>query len=210
MREHNRIASILSYKNRYWDDEKIYEEARSIVGATVQHIAYREFLPVVLGSHYERYSLNSNYHYDPTVDATISNEFATAAFRFGHTLIPRDFIRYSPRGSSPLSLHDTFFDPSTLYGAGSTHEKGTDPLVVGMTQQISEAADGNLVDAVRNRLFGDHLDLAALNIQRGRDHGIPGYNSYREFCGLRKVNRFSELGDTIFQDVIAILQSVYR
>jgi hypothetical protein len=49
-----------------------------------------------------------------------------------------------------------------------------------------------MVEAVRSNLFlnkaeGFALDLAAINIQRGRDHGIGTYNDYRELCGLDRL-----------------------
>lgn len=51
MREHNRVADILAHINPHWDDETIYQEAKHIVAAEVQHITYSEWLPMVIGRH---------------------------------------------------------------------------------------------------------------------------------------------------------------
>ena len=69
-----------------------------------------------------------------------------------------------------------------------------------MAQQNGEQGDGVFVEKLTNHLFensvGDKasaMDLIALNIQRGRDHGVPGYNAYREKCGLNKASNFDDL-----------------
>lgn len=93
LREHNRIATALQTLNPTWRDEITYQETRRIVIAEMQHITYNEFLPLVLGPEYMRtFSLSpvARGHtnlYNPEVDPSITNAFATAAYRFGHSLV---------------------------------------------------------------------------------------------------------------------------
>lgn len=86
---------------------------------------------------------------------------------------------------------------------------------------MNEAAskyDANIADALQNRLFevrlGDGsviaVDLAATNINRGRDHGIPSYNFMREKCGIKKATSFQDLVDTIKIEKVNLLSSVYK
>ena len=97
MREHNRIATFLARTNPKWNDERVFQEARRIVIAEYQHIIYKEWLPIILGPNYMSrfglWPLSSGYSnaYLDSFDPRVTNEFATAAFRFGHSLIPNSF-----------------------------------------------------------------------------------------------------------------------
>lgn len=102
MREHNRLATELSYINPYWDDERLFQEARQIVVAQMQHITFNEFLPLVIGKEkiYE-YGLElehpGRYYqgYDSKINAGIRVEFQAAAFRYGHSILPSYIERYN-------------------------------------------------------------------------------------------------------------------
>lgn len=102
MREHNRLAKELSYINPYWDDERLFQEARQIVVALLQHITFNEFLPLVIGKEkiYE-YGLElehpGRYYqgYDSKINAGVRVEFQAAAFRYGHSILPSYIERYN-------------------------------------------------------------------------------------------------------------------
>ncbi|XP_054710141.1 peroxidasin-like [Uloborus diversus] len=214
MREHNRIARELFRYNPHWDNNKIYHEARKIVGAVMQHITYAHWLPKILGkSGYSR--LGPYKGYDPGVNPSISNVFATAALRFGHTLINPLLMRlnetFQPILQGNVPLRKAFFSPFRLLEEG-----GIDPLMRGL---IFAPAKLKKPDQLLNSDLTEHLftpahlvaqDLAALNIQRGRDHGLPSYNEWRKFCNFSSASTFRDFEKEIQdQELLKKLETLY-
>ncbi|XP_012300917.2 myeloperoxidase isoform X1 [Aotus nancymaae] len=202
LREHNRLATELKRLNPRWDGETLYQEARKIVGAMVQIITYRDYLPLVLGPAAMRKYLPRYRSYNDSVDPRIANVF-TNAFRYGHTLIQPFMFRlddrYQPMEPNPrVPLSRVFFASWRVVLEG-----GIDPILRGLMATPAKLNRQNqiVVDEIRDRLFEQvmriGLDLPALNMQRSRDHGLPGYNAWRRFCGLPEPNTVGELGTVL-------------
>merc|ERR1712079_747853 len=215
MREHNRIASELARLNPRWSDDRIYQEARKINVAEYQHIIFKEWLPIIIGNafmkSYGLFPRDSGFStdYSDSFDPRINNEFAGAAFRFGHSMVPDKFSSVTRTRSEELQMSETFFSPATMKGAGFM-----DGLVRGMAQQGGQLWDSSFVEDIRNHLFESSpgrggLDLVAVNIQLGRDHGLPGYNKYKEICTGEKAQDFSDLARVMDPENVKQLQSVY-
>jgi len=201
-REHNYWAARLRDPMGRLSGDEIYAQARAMVGAEIQVITYREFLPRLLGPD----ALPSYRGYDHTVNAGIMNEFSTAAFRLGHSMLSATLARLDaamePAPEGPLPLRDAFFSPAVIEAGG------VDPIIRGLAGQTAQEIDPYVVDDVRNFLFGapgqGGVDLASLNIQRGRDHGLPRYNEARHTLGLRERKSFVEVtSDLETQDRLA-------
>uniref|UniRef100_A0A672NHF0 Eosinophil peroxidase-like n=1 Tax=Sinocyclocheilus grahami TaxID=75366 RepID=A0A672NHF0_SINGR len=199
VREHNRLARALRVLNPTWSSETLYQEARKIVGAYNQILVFKEYLLHIVGPDAYNKQLALYPGYDENVDPTIANVFATAAFRFAHLAIQPMIFRldenYQNHPQFPsVPLFEAFFSPWRVIFEG-----GIDPLLRGLIGRPAKlnTQDHMLVNALRERLFAftSHiaLDLAALNMQRSRDHGIPGYNSWRRFCGLSAPQNEREL-----------------
>jgi hypothetical protein len=190
VREHNRLCDVLKGKHPGWDDTRLYNAARNKLIAYYQKIIYDEWLPA-LGVVLPKYN-----GYKPNVNPQIFNEFSTAAFRMGHTLINGTIIRMDNNGKESkegnISLRDAFFNPFVIDFAG-----GIDAYFKGMATQVQQEFDCKVIDDVRNFLFGfpgsGGLDLAAININRGRERGLADYNTIRTSLGLPRLNSFFEL-----------------
>lgn len=193
VREHNRIAQNLINSDPGADSDAVYEQARRLVIAKIQVITYDEWLPALLGSN----AIAPYSGYDDTVNPTIFNEFSVAAFRLGHSMLNEQLQRLDAIGdeitSGHIDLKDAFFaGPSIL-----TSETDLDPILRGFATQLHQELDALVIDDIRNFLFGQPgsggFDLASLNIQRGRDHGVPGYNDMREAMGLTRITQFGQI-----------------
>ncbi|XP_028416035.1 lactoperoxidase-like [Dendronephthya gigantea] len=189
LREHNRIAKSLKKINSHWDGEKIYQETRKIMGAVMQKITYDDFLPLILGPN----AIPQYKGYRSNVDPGVSNVFATGAFRFGHSLIRPEFdildTGFNPIGD-PIDLRFMFFNNTFI------QRNGINALLLGLIGNFSERVDRILSPGITRHLFerenAPGSNLAALNIHRSRDHGIPGYNEFRKFCKLGNAETFKD------------------
>ncbi|HIB65325.1 MAG TPA: hypothetical protein EYO33_09485 [Phycisphaerales bacterium] len=208
MREHNRLAGELAQKYPGASDEEIYQSARKVVGAQIQKITFDEFLPSLLGKD----ALPAYEGYKPDTDAGIHNIFASAAFRMGHSQVSRAIRRIEENGDETQHGHLCLRAGYHQASERLISEGGVDPVLRGLSEYLQEKTDTRIIDDLRNFLFGapghGGLDLASVNIQRGRDHGLPSFNAVREAYGLEPVSDFSQLSDE--KAVVDALKSVYK
>lgn len=187
VREHNLVCDEILERHPKWfgHDDWIYEKARKIVTGKLQWITYNEALRYMFGSKFKPWT-----KYNPKINTGITTEFSTVAFRLGHTMLPEVL---TVGKSQKIELKNSFFNPQYV----SRH--GIDKLLEGGWNQLMKQVDPIISESIRSHLFGSPiisedvlLDLAAINIQRGRDHGILDYNSLRKVYGLPKLN-FNEI-----------------
>ena len=204
LREHNRLCDEILADDSTLSDEEVYQKARRLVGGILQSIVYNEWLPA-MGLKLPDYN-----GYRREVNPQISNIFSSAAFRFGHTLINGNVLRLSKDGieipGGHISLREAFFNPLEINLAG-----GIEPYLRGMAVQVQQKLDCKVVDDVRNFLFGlpseGGLDLAAININRGRERGLGDYNSIRVDLGLPRLSSISEVSSQV--EDVEIIENLY-
>ena len=152
VREHNRLAAEAAARNPGWIDEQLYQYARRLVIAELQDITYTEFLPAILGQGTPAAVVLQSYRgYRPNVDPGISTEFATAAYRFGHSLLGEEVGFLDNQGNEvrdPLSLRDSFFNVAVVSATG------IDPILKYLASDRAQEMDAVVIDDVRNFLFG--------------------------------------------------------
>uniref|UniRef100_A0A915KR58 Peroxidase n=1 Tax=Romanomermis culicivorax TaxID=13658 RepID=A0A915KR58_ROMCU len=161
-------------------------EARKIVGAQMQVIAYRDWLPILLGSDLAPYG-----GYDPGVDPSISVEFAFGAMRVGHALLRDKTLHATSDGrQSALPTEDDVLRIEKVLFDG-----GVDTFLNGL-MGMSIKRPQFLSPSITERIFGG-MDLGAINIQRARDAAVSSYNEARSLCSLSKASTFNDLSSGI-------------
>jgi hypothetical protein len=212
VRNHNHIARELQVLHPFWSDEQLFQEARKLNIAQYQAIVFNGWVPSVLGPR----ALAAYQGYDSTVNASISTEFSTVGFRFGHSLLSSNIERHGNNGQdiadvnpngAAIPLSQDFFDPYLLNPTGAVDpltghtSSNIGPILKGDADGDSQAMDTLAIEDVRNLLFGNGgqggQDLIARDIQRARDDGIGTYNQVRVAFGLPAVTSFAQITSNV-------------
>lgn len=205
LREHNRLCQEVAplFRN---DDEAQFQAARLINIAQFQKIIYEEFFPAITGRRLKRYT-----GFKRNENLGVSLLFSTAAFRIGHTMIG-NALRLRGPGNKPLRsfpAREMFFRTADLFEGFDV-----EPFIRGAVAQQAQEVDTLVQDSLREVLFAnvealdDGVDLVALNLQRGRDHALPNFNTVRRRFRLRPVKRFRGLTSNL--GLQNRLSTVYR
>ncbi len=205
MREHNFWVRTLKAGHPQWTGDQLYNMAKAITTAEYQNIVYTEYLPLLIGP-----VLGSYRGYNPNIDAQVTQEFSTAAFRL-HTQVSDTQEGLDNNGNVVFteSIAQAFFNTPEI-----DESNGINPLIRAIGVDFSQATDVYVVAALRNLLFAglvgggiDEIDLIAIDIQRERDVGLGTLNRTRQAIGLERYNSFADLTtDPVLQKN---LQAVY-
>lgn len=186
VREHNRLVDEIKKKIPLLKPQQLYELARKLNIAQFQKIVYEEFYPAILSRGLPPYR-----GFQPTVNPTVSDIFAGAAFRIGHTMVGMQIPRRGHRRQfRPREMNDMFFRPASSFSSVEMNN-----VIRGIAKSPAQEVDLKVVDLLRNFLFTNvrgetGFDLVALNIQRGRDHALPKFNQIRTLFGIPRAKDF--------------------
>jgi Ca2+-binding RTX toxin-like protein len=159
-----------------WNGERLFQAAKFGTEMQYQHLVFEEFA--------RKIQPNINVFlvpdgFDVDIDPTIVAEFAHVVYRFGHSMLTETIDRFDPNfNADHIGLIEGFLNPLEFKNGG-TAEEGAGAIIRGMTRQVGNEIDEFVTDALRNNLLGLPLDLATINLARGRDTGVPSLNAAR-------------------------------
>jgi hypothetical protein len=218
-REHNAICDRLAEEQPSWSDDELYDRARLVNAALMAKIHTVEWTPAIIAHPTTRYAMRANWYGilgkrlgkrssnevlggipgSPTdhhgVPYSLTEEFV-AVYRM-HPLLPDDFTFRSLETDEVLeersfrelgALHtrarlDELGLPNAFYSLGIAHPGAITLHNYPRFLQHFERPDGTV------------MDLAATDILRVRERGVPRYNEFRRLFHLKPAASFEELTD---------------
>jgi Ca2+-binding RTX toxin-like protein len=161
-----------------WDGERLFQAGRFVNEMEYQHLVFEEF-GRKMQPDIDAFVFEPSVDIDPSITA----EFAHVVYRFGHSMLNENVDRIEMVNGKPVSndigLIQAFLNPIEFANAGSADE-AAGAIIRGMTRQVGNEIDEFVTPALRSNLLGLPLDLATINLARGRDVGMPTLNKARE------------------------------
>lgn len=168
-----------------WNGERLFQAAKIPTEMQYQHLVFEEFARTV------QPAVDVFADFNAAIDPSILAEFAHVVYRFGHSMLTETLDRYDASfnvvgdadpttdGQQQIGLIAAFLNPLEFVASGADADTAAGAIVRGMTRQRGNEIDEFVTEALRNNLVGLPLDLAAINIARGRETGVPSLNAAR-------------------------------
>lgn len=159
-----------------WNGERLFQAGRFSTEMVYQHLVFEEFVRTVAPD-IDPFLFSNSVE----ISGDIMAEFAHVVYRFGHSMLNETVDRISADGQSSdnIGLIEAFLNPLEYVASGETSDVSAGAIIRGMSRQVGNEIDEHITEALRNNLVGLPLDLAALNIARARDTGVPSLNEAR-------------------------------
>ena len=179
-----------------WNGERLFQAAKFGTEMQYQHLVFEEFARTI------QPQIDAFLDFDDTINPAIVAEFAHTVYRFGHSMLTETIDRLDPNfQNSEIGLIAAFLNPLAFAASGPTPEEATGAIVRGVTRQLGNEIDEFVTEALRNNLLGLPLDLATINLARGRDAGIPSLNAARrefyEMTGDSQLKPYTSWADLV-------------
>jgi Ca2+-binding RTX toxin-like protein len=173
-----------------WDLDKMFNSAKLVVEMEYQHAAVDQYARNVTPN------IQEFVGYSSSVNSAVTLEYAQAAFRFGHSTLRETIDTIDPTHGLTgkimgYALRDAFLNPDGYANLGPAS------ILLGMSHQQMNEVDEFVTPALNQGLLGQPLDLAAINIARGRDLGIPTLNDFRAAIGLVRYTSWQDFGQNM-------------
>ncbi|MEQ1538552.1 MAG: peroxidase family protein [Sphingorhabdus sp.] len=170
-----------------WDLDVMFQAAKMTVEMEYQHVAIDQYARTVTPD------IKEFVGYTNSEDPTVSLEYAQSIFRFGHSQLRETIDTIDPDHGltgkiTGYALKLAFLNPDEFADLGPA------AIALGMTHQQGNEIDEFITPALNQGLLGLPLDLAAINIARGRDVGIPALNEFRTAVGLEAYTGWTDFG----------------
>lgn len=162
-----------------WDGERLFQAAKFGTEMQYQHLVFEEFARKIQPQ-IDPFIVPDGF--DTTINPDIVAEFAHVVYRFGHSMLTEEISRFDPTFTpNDISLIEGFLNPTAFNGVDGVIADGlaAGDIIRGMTRQVGNEIDEFVTSALRNNLLGLPLDLATINLARGRDTGVPSLNAAR-------------------------------
>ncbi|MBM6596402.1 peroxidase family protein [Microvirga pudoricolor] len=186
----NPTALLSLAETLHWDGERLFQVGRFTNEMEYQHLVFEEFGRMMQPD-------IDAFVFEPSADInpSIAAEFAHVVYRFGHSMLRQDIGIIKMVDGKPVvsdvSLFDGFLNP-VMYDSLGDAEAASGAIIRGMSRQTGSEIDEFVTDVLRNQLLGIPLDLATINLARGRDVGMPSLQTAR-------TKFFEATGDTLLK-----------